>query len=57
MENPDYWRTITDKVTGEEIILTDEQIDMIARLQKSSFPETAMDPHEVCGSFIIISLI
>lgn len=47
MDDVDYWRTIKDKVTGQEIVLTDEQVDLIHRLQKSSFPETTLDPYEV----------
>ena len=48
MDDKDYWRTIKDKVTGQETVLTDEQIDMIRRLQKSGYPEHTMDPYEVC---------
>lgn len=47
MDNPDYWRTITDRLTGEEVVLTDEQIDMIQQLQKSRYPEQSVDPYEV----------
>lgn len=47
MDDVDYWRTIRDKVTGQEVVLTDEQIDMIHRLQKSSYPEQSIDPYEV----------
>lgn len=49
MDNPDYWRTIKDKWTGEEVVLSDEQLDLIQRLQKSSYPEVTVDPYEVCG--------
>lgn len=47
MDNPDYWRTIKDRLTGEEVVLTDDQIDLIQRLQKSCFPERSVDPYEV----------
>lgn len=47
MDNADFWKTVTkDEVTGEEVVLTDEQIDMIHRLQKSGYPENT-DPYEV----------
>ncbi|XP_043546883.1 ribosome biogenesis protein bop1 [Chiloscyllium plagiosum] len=46
MENPDYWRTIPDKMTGTEIRLTDEQIDLIHRIQKGQFGDAKFNPHE-----------
>jgi ribosome biogenesis protein ERB1 len=49
MDNPDYWRTIKDKLTGEEVVLNDDQIDLIQRLQKSSYPEHSVDPYEVAS--------
>ncbi|TRY91259.1 hypothetical protein DNTS_035665 [Danionella cerebrum] len=30
MENPDYWRTVQNKMTGEDIRLSDEQVDLPA---------------------------
>ncbi|XP_078086270.1 ribosome biogenesis protein bop1 [Mustelus asterias] len=46
MENPDYWRTIPDKMTGTEIRLTDEQIDLIHRIQKGQYGDVKFNPHE-----------
>lgn len=48
MDNVDYWRTIKDKATGKEVVLTDEQLDVIRRLQGSRYPEQSVDPYEVC---------
>lgn len=48
MENPDYWRTVKDPVTGRDVVLTDEQLDLIQRIEKSQFPTSATDPYEVC---------
>lgn len=47
IDDPEYWRTIKDQVTGQKVILSDEQVDMIQRLQKSSYPEKSVDPYEV----------
>ena len=47
MDNVDYWRTIKDKATGKEVVLTDEQLDVIRRLQGSRYPEQSVDPYEV----------
>ena len=49
MDDPNYWRTVRDKVTGKEVVLSDEQIDAIQGLQKSKFPVSATDPYEVGG--------
>ncbi|GCB65412.1 hypothetical protein scyTo_0013456, partial [Scyliorhinus torazame] len=46
MENPDYWRTIPDKMTGTEIRLSDEQIDLIHRIQKGLYGDAKFNPHE-----------
>ena len=47
MDDPNYWRTVRDKITGREVVLSDEQIDMIQTLQKSKFPVSSTDPYEV----------
>lgn len=57
MDDKDYWRTIKDKVTGQEVILTDEHIAMIQRLQKSSYPELNVDPYEVYQVSIIAYVV
>ena len=49
MDDPNYWRTVRDKVTGKEVVLSDEQVDAIQGLQKSKFPASATDPYEVSG--------
>ncbi|XP_059827599.1 ribosome biogenesis protein bop1 isoform X1 [Hypanus sabinus] len=46
MENPDYWRTVPDKMTGTDIRLTDEQIDLVHRIQKGQFGDAKFDPHQ-----------
>ena len=40
-------RTVQDKATMREVILTDEELDIIDRLQTSQFPEAGYDPYEV----------
>ena len=50
MENADYWRTITDRSSGKGVVLTDNQIDIIQKLQHSNFPEEGAEPYAVSGS-------
>ncbi len=47
MESPDYWRTVKDPVTGRDVVLTDEQLDLIKKIERSEFPEQTGDPYEV----------
>lgn len=51
MENPDYWRTVHDKMTGADIKLTDEQIDLVHRLQKGQFGDVNYNPYEPAVDF------
>ncbi|XP_078690255.1 ribosome biogenesis protein bop1-B-like [Branchiostoma floridae x Branchiostoma belcheri] len=46
MDNPDYWRTVKDKTTGEDVKLTDEELDIIQQIQKGKYPEKAYNPYE-----------
>lgn len=46
MDDPNYWKTVKDSITGKEVVLTDEQIDMIQKLQQSCYPEESVDPYE-----------
>jgi len=46
MDDPDYGRTIIDPLTKREIRLTDEEVDMIKRIQGGNFPDANYDPYE-----------
>nr|XP_015212885.1 PREDICTED: ribosome biogenesis protein BOP1 [Lepisosteus oculatus] len=46
MENPDYWRTVHDKMTGMDIRLSDEEVDLVHRLQKGQFGDANFDQYE-----------
>jgi ribosome biogenesis protein ERB1 len=45
MDDPNYWRTIKDRYTGKEIVLTDEELDMIEKMQKSDYVQLS-DPYK-----------
>ncbi|KFR04190.1 Ribosome biogenesis protein bop1, partial [Nipponia nippon] len=51
MENPDYWRTVQDKMTGADIKLTDEQVDLVHRLQRGQFGDVHFNPYEPAVDF------
>uniref|UniRef100_H2Z1B5 Ribosome biogenesis protein BOP1 homolog n=1 Tax=Ciona savignyi TaxID=51511 RepID=H2Z1B5_CIOSA len=46
MDNPEYWRTIFDKTTGRDHVLTQEELTLINRVQKGSFYDASYDPYE-----------
>uniref|UniRef100_A0A8C3SFM0 BOP1 ribosomal biogenesis factor n=1 Tax=Chelydra serpentina TaxID=8475 RepID=A0A8C3SFM0_CHESE len=51
MENPDYWRTVQDKLTGVDVRLTDEQVELVQRLQKGQFGDVHLNPYEPAVDF------
>ncbi|RMX59208.1 hypothetical protein pdam_00007730 [Pocillopora damicornis] len=46
MDDPNYWRTVQDKSTMKEVVLSNEELDIIDRLQNSKFPSAGYDPYE-----------
>lgn len=46
MDDPNYWRTVRDKATMKEVVLSNEELDIINRLQNSQFPGAGYDPYE-----------
>uniref|UniRef100_A0A4W4E650 Ribosome biogenesis protein BOP1 n=1 Tax=Electrophorus electricus TaxID=8005 RepID=A0A4W4E650_ELEEL len=51
MENPDYWRTIHDKMTGTDVCLSDEQVDLVHRLQQGKFGDVNFNEYEPAIDF------
>ena len=47
MEDPAYWRSVRDKVTGRDVVLTEQQLSLVQRIQTSQFPEDHYDQYEV----------
>ncbi|GBM73790.1 Ribosome biogenesis protein bop1 [Araneus ventricosus] len=42
MDDPNYWRTVKNKMTGEKVVLTDEDLDIIQRIQSGKYPTSAV---------------
>ncbi|XP_074118912.1 ribosome biogenesis protein BOP1 isoform X1 [Sminthopsis crassicaudata] len=57
MDDPDYWRTVQDKMTGQDVKLTDEQVALVQRLQKGQFGDASYDPYEPATDFFSGSLM
>lgn len=45
MENPDFWRTIKDPQTGQDVVLSDADINLIVRIQKQKIPDVQFDEY------------
>ena len=41
-----FRRTVYDKMTGKDIVLKDEDVALIQRIQDGRYPETTFDPYE-----------
>ncbi|TNN30936.1 Ribosome biogenesis protein bop1 [Liparis tanakae] len=46
MEDPDYWRTVHDKQTGSDIVLSDEQVALVNRLQRGQFGDVNFNEYQ-----------
>ncbi|XP_076812199.1 ribosome biogenesis protein bop1-A-like [Clavelina lepadiformis] len=46
MENPDFWKTIYDKSTAQDHVLTPEELELVNRLKSGKFYDGKMDPYE-----------
>uniref|UniRef100_A0A452EH86 Ribosome biogenesis protein BOP1 n=1 Tax=Capra hircus TaxID=9925 RepID=A0A452EH86_CAPHI len=51
MDDPDYWRTVRDRMTGHSMRLTDEQVALVQRLQRGQFGDVSFDPYEPAVDF------
>ncbi|XP_050925666.1 ribosome biogenesis protein bop1 isoform X2 [Lates calcarifer] len=51
MENPDYWRTVHDKQTGSDIILSDDQVELVNRLQRGQFGDVNFNEYQPSVEF------
>ncbi|XP_034195770.2 ribosome biogenesis protein BOP1 homolog [Osmia lignaria lignaria] len=45
MEDPDFWRTIKDLQTGQDVVLSEADIELITRIQKQKIPEITFDEY------------
>lgn len=45
MEDPDFWRTIKDPQTGQDIVLSEADIQLITRIQKQKIPDVQFDEY------------
>ncbi|EFX77685.1 hypothetical protein DAPPUDRAFT_305412 [Daphnia pulex] len=46
MENPESWRTVYDPQTGQDVILSNEDVDLIKNVMGSRIPDGSYNPYE-----------
>ncbi|XP_014664354.1 PREDICTED: ribosome biogenesis protein bop1-A-like [Priapulus caudatus] len=46
MDNPDYWRTVKDRQTGQSVILSDQDLDIVQQIQAGKYPDVSYNPYE-----------
>ncbi|XP_029637935.1 ribosome biogenesis protein bop1-B [Octopus sinensis] len=44
LDDPNYWRTVSNKLTGQKVVLSDADIGIIKRLQRGKHPNKEVDP-------------
>lgn len=47
MEDPDFWRTVKDPQTGQDVVLSEEDIQVIQRLKAGNIPDVTFDEYAV----------
>lgn len=47
MEDPDFWRTVKDPQTGQDVILSEADIDLIKRINARKIPDASFNEYEV----------
>lgn len=47
MEDPDFWRTVKDQQTGQDVILSEADIQLITRIHKQRIPDADFDEYAV----------
>lgn len=55
IEDPHYWRTVKNKFTGENVILTDKDAEIARRISKGQYPDPNYNPYPEFVDFFTYS--
>lgn len=47
IEDPDFWRTVKDPQTGQDVVLSQEDLDIIKRIGQQKIPDIQFDDYAV----------
>lgn len=53
MEDPNFWRTVKDMQTGQDIVISEADIELIKRINSQRIPDDQYDDYAVSDSFVI----
>lgn len=48
MEDPNFWRTVKDPQTGQDVVLSEADIELIKRINSRRVPDSSFDDYTVC---------
>lgn len=57
MEDPNFWRTVKDPQTGQDVILSEADIDLIKRINSRRVPDANFDDYAVSIRFLYRSIV
>lgn len=46
-------RTIEDKYSGKQMLLSDQELDIVQKIQQREFPEASVDPYPVSHMYLL----
>lgn len=47
MDDPNFWRTVKDPQTGQDVVLSEEDINLIRRIKAQQIPDGGFDEYAV----------
>lgn len=56
VEDREFWRTVKDPQTGQDVTLTDDDIDLIKRINQQKIPDATFDDYAVSSFFVFLIL-
>lgn len=45
-DDPNYWRTIQDKQTGKDVVLSDDILNAVSNIQSGRYPKVGYNPYQ-----------
>lgn len=52
IEDPDFWRTVRDPQTGQDVVLSQDDLEIIRRIGKQKIPDAQFDDYAVSRKFV-----
>lgn len=46
IDDPNYWRTVKDNLTGQKVVLSDQDVNLVKRIRNAKCPDPTYNPYE-----------